>query len=327
MVRLRAPEERNLFRCCFSPDGKFVACSGFDEIYVWNISISGAPLVKRLVGHSDSVTFLAFSSSLISGSDDGSLKFWPTGSFLVDSATTDPAATSEPIESVHLFHEDRVAVTSDSSGVVKTWDLITGICKSFSTPAKGRHDTYLTGGTLIIVWWVGVGHEYHVWDVHKGQLLQTISKPLPEFMHIKISEHRPTGFLHGDDRTEAASMETGENAGRVGVEIWGTGERFFIHESRQEPGSLWRWGRWDPQDMRISYLAGFRGRFRLDVVQRSNERALCGIADTVTERMVFYFPQRYAEEKAVTEWDGRYLLVLSPSGETMILDFDPVCPR
>ena len=328
VVRLCVPEVWSLSQCCFSPDGRFVACVGGYDIYVWNISISGAPLIKRLVGHSKRITFLAFSSSLISGSEDGSVKFWPTDSFLADSTTTDPAATSTSIVSAHLFHEDGVAVTSDSSGVVKTWDLTTGTCKSsFSTPAEGYHDTYLTGGTLIIVWWVGVGHEYHVWDVHKGQLLQTISKPLPKVMDIKISGDRPTGFLQGDGRTEAVSMETGENAGRVGVEILHTYNSFFKHKSRQEPGSRWQWGQWHPQDMKVSYPAGFRGQFRLDVVQRANTNVPCGIVDTVTKRMVFHFPERYMGDQTKVEWDGRYLLVQSPSGETMILDFDQVCPR
>ena len=328
VVKLRVPGGYDLDRCCFSPDGEFVVCSSASDIYIWNLSISGAPLVKCLVGHSRLVTFLAFSSSLISGSDDGSVKFWPTDSFLADSTTTGPAATSTSIVSAHLFHEGSVVVTSDSSGVVKTWDLITGICKSsFSTPAKGYHDTYLTGGTLIIVWWAGGGHEYHVWDVHKRQFLSTFRYPLPKVMHIKISGDKPTGFLQGDGRTEAISMETGENASHVGVGIRYTGDGFFVHNSQRIPGSQWRGGRWNPQDMEVSYPAGFQGRFRLDVVQNANTDALCGIVDTITKRMVFHFPERYAEKEAVTEWDGRYLLVRSPSGETMISDFDSVCPR
>ena len=327
VVKLHVPEVWSLGQCCFSPDGKFVACAGGCDIYVWNISIPGAPLVKRLVGHSKMVTFLTFSSSLISGSKDGSMKFWPTDSFLADSTATCPAAAWTSIVSVRLFHEDSVVVTSDSSGVVKTWDLITGICKSsFSTPAKERHDTYLTGGTLIIVWWAGRGQEFRVWDVRKGRLLQTIREPLPEVMDIKISEDTPTGFLQGEGRTEAVSMETGENAGRMSVKIRYTGDRVFIREFRQEP-VRWSGGRWDPQDMEVSYPAGFQGRFRLDVVQRANTSALCGIADTITKRMVFHFPERYVDYNAKTEWDGRYLLVQSPSGQVMILDFDPVCPR
>ena len=326
VVKLRAPEKSDLGRCCFSPDGKFVACGGNPDIYIWNISISGAPLVKRLVGHSGTVIYLAFSSFLISGSDDCSVKFWPTDNFLADSTTTGPAATSTSIVSAHLFHEDSVVVTSDSSGVVKTWDLITGICKSsFSTPAKGKQDTYLMGSTLIIVWRADKRNEFHVWDVYKSQPLPTFCQPLSEVMYIKTSGDGPTVFGQGDDRTEAVSTKVGESTGCVGVEFLDHGDNFFMHESRLELGRYWSRGKLDTQDTKVSYPAGFQGSFRLDVVHQANTAIPCGVGDTVTKRMVFYFPERYADPRVQIEWDGRYLLVRLHSGETMILDFDPVC--
>ena len=332
VVKLRALERSNLSRCCISPDGKFVACGGGDEvIYVWNISISGAPLVKRLVGHSGDITFLAFSSSLISGSKDGSVKFWPTDSFLADSTTTGPAATSTSIMSAHLFHEDSVVVTSDSSGVVKTWDLITGICKSsFSTPAKDHNrDTYLAGGTLIIVWWTGLWAEFGVWDVYRSQRLPSWYSPLPKVMDIEISGDRAKIFGQGDGCTEAVSVEIEANARRAPGRIPYTGSRFFTHKSRLWPGShdWWSQGQWDPQDMKVSYREGFKSRFRLAVVQQADTDTPRGVGDTVTNRMVFYFPERYADKLTWIEWDGRYSLVHSRSGEIMVLDFDPVCAR
>ena len=330
VVKVHAPEESDLYRCCFSPNGKSVACSGSYDIFVWNISISGAPLVKRLTGHSNDITFLAFSSSLISASKDGSVKFWPTDSFPADSTMTGPAATSTWLASAHLFREDGVVVTSDSSGVVKTWDLITGICKSsFSTPAKGRQDTYLAGGTLIIVWWTGRWAEFHVWNVYRGQRLPSWYSPLPEVMDIKISGDRAKIFGQGDGCTETVSVEIAADARRAPGRIPYTGDRFFTHKSRLWLGSQdwWSQGRWDPQDMKVSYHEGSKSRFRLAVVQQADTDTPRGVGDTVTERMVFYFPERYADYMAKIEWDGRYLLVQSPSGETMVLDFDPVCAR
>ena len=324
VVKLRAPGEWRLFRCCFSPDGKFVACAGYSDIYVWNISISGAPLVKRLTRHPHRVTFLAFSSSLISGSSDGSVKFWPTDSFLPDSTTTGPAATSTSIVSAHLFHEESIVVTSDLSGVVKTWDLITGMCKSsFSTPAKGRNqDTYLAGDTLIIVWWTYEGKEFYLWDVYKGQPLPTFRDPLPAVMDIKILGDGAKKFGQGDGYTDTVPRKMGESESHRGVRILYTGDNFFMHESLLEPGSQWSGGLWDPQDTNVSYPAGFQGRFRLDVVQQAKRDRQRGIADTVTKRMVFYFPERYMDYGVKIEWDGRYLLVRLPSGEMTVLDFD-----
>ena len=344
VVKLRARGQLHLYRCCFSPDGQFVACSDYSTICVWNISISGAPLVKCLAGHSTTVTFLAFSSSLISGSDDKSMKFWPTDSFQADSTTTGPAAmatdsspadstTTGPeamptdLASAHLFHEDNVLITTDSSGVVKTWDLITGICKSsFSTPAKGNRDTYLAGGTLVIVWWTDERKEFHVWDVYKGQRLPTFHHPLPEVMHIKILGDGHKVFGQGDGCTEAVAMEMGGNAGFVGVGIMCTRYDFFARNLRLEPGEQWSGGLWDSQDMKVSYPAGFQSRFRLDVIQQVSEDKPCGVGDTATKRMVFYFPERYANKNTEVEWDGRYLLILFHEEEMLILDFDSVCP-
>ena len=325
VVKLHAETRSSLGSPCFSPDGKFVACGSSQNIFVWNISIPGTPLVERSTTNSDHVDFLAFSSSsssLVSGSGNASVKFWPTDRLLADSTTAGPAATSTWIRSAHLFHDDSVVVTSDSSGVVKTWDLITGICKSFSTPAKGFHDTYLAGDTLIIIWRARRMNEIPVWDVYKGQPLPPLSNSPPEFIHIKILGDGPTVFW---DRTEAVSMETRENAGYVRVGIRNTVGNFFIHKSRlgNYEGSE---GTWDPQDMKVSYPAGFKSQFRLDIVRRAGENTLRGVGDTVTKRMVFYFPERYRDISTEIEWDGRYLLVESRSGEAMALDFDPVCP-
>ena len=64
----------------------------------------------------------------------------------------------------------------------------------------------------------------------------------------------------------------------------------------------------------------------MDVVQQVSKDEPSGVGDTVTKKMVFYLPERYVDPQTKIEWDGRYLLVQPPSIETMILDFDPVCP-
>ena len=66
VVKLDAPDKSESFNVgCFSPDGRLVACSAHTTIWVWDITISGGRLVGHLVGHSDYLSFLAFSSSLI----------------------------------------------------------------------------------------------------------------------------------------------------------------------------------------------------------------------------------------------------------------------
>ena len=115
--------------CCLSPSGKFVAsCDGF-TIYIWDITGLDPCLVETLTGHSDGITSLTFSSFLISSSTDYSVKFWQIGSLSGDLAVSDSESiplAPDLIMSVSLQATDGIAISSDSAGVVKTWDILTG---------------------------------------------------------------------------------------------------------------------------------------------------------------------------------------------------------
>ena len=183
--------------CCFSSDGRFIACATGRTIWVWDITIFEGRLVGHLIGHSNHIQFLAFSSSLISGGWDKSIKFWKSSSFSTDSNQMPASRHFSDIRSIKLFAEEGIVVTSDKDGVVKTWDVVTGRCKSsFSSPAKGIRDTHLASDTLIIVWCLDGGNgyinvdtaiEYHIWDVYKGQLLRKFHNSLSRIRNLKIS--------------------------------------------------------------------------------------------------------------------------------------------
>ena len=320
-----------LSKCCFSPDGRFVACSGDTTIRIWDITIPGGRLVGSLVGHSKPITFLAFFSTLVSGSSDQSVKFWQSSSFLAESTTTNHVATlpppvSAPIRSVKLFVEDSAVVTGDSSGVVKTWDLVTGTCKSsFSTPAQGPHDTYLEGDTLIIVW-LTAGRskdQYHVWDVYKGQLLRTLCPPSYNVGRLKISGDGTKIFGLGVTHIEAVSMQTGDIC-RVELEERRT-PNFFVHGFKVGISNSCGMG-WDFGASESPSFGEFPDRPRLELVDRSggNEFEPRWVEDTVTKRLVFRLPEKYAKPGTKVEWDGRCLLIWSKSGEVFVIDFDSV---
>ena len=124
------------------------------------------------------------------------MKFWKTGA---SQTSTDPIVTdnkptllaSAAIESVNLFSEEGVAVTSYSSGVVKTWGIVIGRCKScFSTPVKGVRDAHLANGTLVVVWCKpGAGPKvggYHIWDAGKGQPLRPVGQAWSEPSDLRV---------------------------------------------------------------------------------------------------------------------------------------------
>ena len=131
-----------IYHCYFSPDSRFIAITTDDTAYIWDITDSNPHLVETFTGHTGKITSIAFSSSssLISASEDGSIKFWQISSPLIDPAmpgSDSTLLTSALIQSIALQTKDGITITSDSDGVVKVWDILTGSCKeSFQTPAK-----------------------------------------------------------------------------------------------------------------------------------------------------------------------------------------------
>ena len=338
VVKLDVPDESSSFRLgCFSPDGRFVACAADTTIWVWDITISGARLVGHLVGHSGRIQFLAFSSSLISGGLDQSIKFWKSSSFSMDLTTSDQmvAPGSFPkIQSIKLFVEEGMVVTSDEDGVVKIWDVVTGRCKSsFSTPAKGRHDTHLTCNTLIIVWCLNTGRDrntttdYHIWDVYKGQLLRKFYNSLSSVTDLKISRDGSKIFGLGGNFITAVSMQTGEGVGRVELEsrrVYNLIVRGY-EVSVDDPDCI-TWDFSDPGVPRRLILAPIGPQLKL-VYEGYFGARLCWMESIVRKDRVFRSLERYLECDRELKWDGRYLFNWSPSGEgIMIIDFGPRYP-
>ena len=323
-----APDKSDLSQCCFSLDGRFIACMAGRTIYVWDITISGHPLLGH-VEHSNLIALIAFPSSLISGSYNQFVKFWESSNFLAGSITTGHMAApngSTTIESVDLFAEDGIIVTSDSFGVVKTWDLTTGGTKSsFSTPAMGRRDTHLAGDTLIIVW--TQEGRCHIWDVYKGQLLRRFNSSLSYLRDPKVSGDGSKIFGLAGGHIQAVSMQTGEDVGCVRFQSE-EGYNLFVRGSKVGIDNRYDGG-WDFGSRAVFSFGEFPDRPRLELVDWPIGPKVdpCWIKDTIAKRQVFRLPERYTKSGTEVPWDGRYLLVLpGPAAEVVVMDFDPVCP-
>ena len=129
--------------CCFPPDGTLIAIAIHTTAYVWDITGSDPHLIHTFVGHITTINSLTFSSSsLISGSNGHSIKFWQIGASSTNPVASNPEDTplaSASIRSVNLHAESGIAISIDLDGVVKAWDISTGLCKgSFQTLAKGE---------------------------------------------------------------------------------------------------------------------------------------------------------------------------------------------
>jgi len=71
---------------------------------------------------------------------------------------------------------------------VRTWDISTGLCKaSFQTPANNPHqcDVRLINNQLIFIW--QVDRRVHIWDVGRGEILQTVNATQDDVDDIRIS--------------------------------------------------------------------------------------------------------------------------------------------
>jgi len=121
--------------CCFSPDGRLVAVTTSYNVCVWDITGSDPHPVEMFVGHANHITSIAFSSpsTLISASQDKSVKFWQIGASLTDPVVVDPkpiSLTPASTKSIALEVENGTTIPSGLDGVAETWGISTGLCMS-----------------------------------------------------------------------------------------------------------------------------------------------------------------------------------------------------
>ena len=320
---------------CFSPDGGIVAISARCTIYVWNITNSEPHLVGTLIGHDDTINFLAFSSpsSLISASSDQSVKFWKISAQPTDLVGTDPESislTSAKIMSITIRAKDSMSITSDSDGVVKAWDIFTGICKaSFQTPAKGdnKRDVQMIDGRLVLVW--HAGGRIKVWDVEKDELLLTADGH-KHIQDIKISEDGSRVFSVGREAIQSQSMQTGEIVGKAGIKhvefnlasLTVNGSRVWVHYCNTET-QVWDFGTPGSSPVQLPNTT-------LEIFHSSGamlwDTSLFGIKEKATGKVVFRVPKGYGKSVDV-QWSNQYLVASFKSGEVLVLDLGHMLPQ
>ena len=317
---------------CFSPNGRLVAVSPKVTILVWDITHPDPLLIGTFIGHTHPVVFLAFSSpsTLISVSLDGSVKFWKISSLPTNTVAGDPESTPPipaSIRSVNLQVENGIAISSDLHGVVRMWDLSTGLCKvSFQTPATYPHwrAAQMIDGRLIFVW---LGErEFNIWDAERGELLQMVDINWNSSSGLKISGDGSKVFLHTGQSIQAWSIQTGEAVGEVEVEnnlcqnpFDVDGSKIWVH-FEDKPTQGWDFG--IPGSSPVPLPSTLSNRqHRLHFIHGAYKGDLSRIMDTVTGKVVFQLSGRYADPRDM-QWDGQYLVAGYFSGEVLILDFN-----
>jgi len=312
--------------CCFSPSSRLVAIADDTAMHIWDITSSDPHLVETLIGHTDIITSLAFSSptTLISASQDRSVRFWQITAPSMDPIVTSPKSgslTPAPIKSITLQAKDGITITSDSDGIVKTWDISTGLCKaSFQTPAKCFHrgDVQLINGRLIFVWilqWKGI----YGWDVErKKHILEVVH---PNYLEdLKISWDGSEVFFLSGESVYALSVQTGELVGRVEVAtgylestefLTVYGLKVWVHLS-QSGYQGWDFGTLGSSSVMLPGIPFPNGSMLWDPRQTR-------IRNAATGEVVFQLPGRFARPADV-QCDGSYIVAGYLSGDVLIVD-------
>ena len=313
--------------CCFSPDGKLVAGAVCNTVYIWNITNSGSHLVGTFIAHTQSITSLAFfsPSSLISTSEDKSVKIWQINALLIgpDVTDTNPTPiTPAPIQPIALQAIDAITITSDSDGLGKIWDISTSLCKaSYQTPAKGTgcRDAQLIGGRLICVWFTG--DRIQVWDSEKGELWRGDSE-CSWVNNVKISGDRSKIFTLTHESLKTYSIQTGELLGRV--ELGGRPyESLIVEDSRvwvyspSQGYEGWEFGILGSLSVQLHGIPPHQlhssGAILWDI-------SLYRIEDQATGKVLFQLSRQFTRP-IDAQWNEQYLVLYYTNRVVLVLDF------
>jgi len=313
--------------CCFSPDNRLIAVAAGNNAYIWIVS-SEPCLIETFIGHTRGIRSLAFSSpsSLISLSRDNSVKFWQIGTPSIDLVMADPGSTplaSAESKVITLQPKDRITTTSGTNGVVKIWDISTGLCKGFfQIPAKNicQKDSQLINGRLILVWCTD--KKINIWDTKKGELLFAVDGMQLE--DIKISGDGSRVFSLDPFSIQAWSIQTGDFAGRVEINYSSEIGSLTVDGSRvwaYHTGSGYQgWDFGAPGSSAIQLLDVPPDRIDLNSLWDTDSSE---IKNKVTEKVIFQVPKRYGKPVDM-QWNGQYLVVCFEPAEIFILDFSHV---
>ena len=334
VAKLHLPNGSDVQYCCFSPDGSLVAVAPKQIAYVWNITNSVPYLVAAFAGHVDDINSLVFTSpsSLISASEDKLVKFWQIGVSSTDQVEADyrpTPSTSISIEFVSLQAKEGIVISGGSDGMVKIWDISTGLCKtSFQTPARDTFygDAQLIDGRLLFVW--GLEGEICIWDSKEGQILHTLDSV--ESLGLSISGDGSMVFnvnwSNSMSRIQAWSMWTWELRGEVEVE---DGKTCHLDSFHADGSKVWVQFKdlttkgWDfeTSGSPIPLFKETSSRSHLDFIDGSLwNNGPSFVKNTGLGKEVFRLSGKYAKPYSV-QWDGQYLVAGYEDGEVLILDF------
>ena len=317
--------------CCFSLDGGTVAVAADSTIYIWDITSSNPHLVETFIGHAGYITSLVFSSpsTLISASEDKTVKFWQISTSSADPVMVNPESTPITlplISSISLQARDGIAISSGIGGTVKTWDIPASFCKASSeSPVEDYKHGYIKpiNDRLVLVWY-GDGN-INIWNPKKGKLLLQADISEDNLLDLRISGDGSKIFCINEDFIQAWDIWTGEAAGRVEHSSYRPkllavdGPRIWIEDVFKE-SSGWDFRTSGSPPVELSTQPSYT--LHLNDTRLWDNRQ-CGIQDTATGKVVFQLSEQSQSHIVEVQWNGQYLFISLKSAKELILEFPP----
>ena len=326
--------DSDVYCCCFSPDGRFIAAVVHGTALVWDITSSDPHLVETFGGNGSHICDLTFSSSstLVSAAADGQVRFWQISAPMAVPIETSLQPTSYSLAKFKfatLHAADGMMITGNEDGVVKTWDILTGHCTgSFQTPLHGfgATDVCLVNYRLILAW--HDGKKLCIWDVEKQEPLLAADSIHTSVNDLKISGNGKVFYLYGNF-IGVCSIWTGQMLGRAAVVIdfpvslIVDGNRAWAQGVQVEQEGLVQEG-WDFEipDSPVQSDKGFPSKLHPNGNILWNV-GLFRVQEIASGKILFQLNAGLGKPADV-QWNDKYLFICFLSGKVLILDFSYV---
>ena len=315
MAVLQFNVDEDALYCSFSPNGSFIAVVSGYTIDLWDVTGPEPHLSQTLIGHKSTINCLAFSSSLllISASEDHTIKFWQINPPLLSPSTSslESLPASIPIKAVSLQAKDGLAFSVDSEGVVKIWDILTGLHKkSIMTPARNADygDMQAIGSGLVVSWCMG--HDIYFWNAQQGTVQQTYMKSLIGG-GLRISADGSRVFYADKHRIQSWSIEAQKlikveqvsySLDRILHPLHMNNSKILV-QLRELSTEIWDFGAPGTTSIQLSEISSDRPQLNLIDIRHWLYNSAVRVEDSVTGKVVFQLYGKHANPSAM-QWDG-----------------------
>jgi WD40 repeat protein len=204
----------------YSPDGKYLASGGYQEVILWDAQTG--LLKQRLTGFADRVGALTFSNDsklLATGggapSEDGEIKVFEVATAKM--VLEIKSGHSDMVFGVSFSPDDKILATCGADKFVKTWEVPSGkLLKSFEGHTHHVMDVGWKGDGKLLVS-AGADKVIKVWTYETGEQARTIPAHGKEITRLVfVGKTAQFATCSGDQQVRMWNADNGGNTRNFG---------------------------------------------------------------------------------------------------------------